>query len=575
MAIKDIIYKAAKKISTTEEMDITPEELANLALYKVMNLPYFEGCNNFLTLHYNVFNEISLGHTALSALKGYTNGNHESFVILMDKKDNTDSKIASTDKILKQSDRELLKEFIEIMNASQTLKEMSDKLSIVEDRDPVFLNKIFAITETGDYYGNPLMRGLSEVTKYKGDGTHDEYMLQIQTKVQYYRSVRSVRGLKDIVFSLYSLKSLVDQDIKEIIENASNLDIEQLTGIEGFTKQNLKTFHKSHPEEYSKSLYKIFKENKDEDVRTMLSFDLLKLKDAVKDINKRAKKLFEHKTAEELLNQYDDKISPIVKLIEKKYPQITKSVNDNDYELKTFIFNTSNEKNTFIDKETPLEIYQSEYMSTNYPSIRGNSFYKEFYKQTNGIYIAANNGLEDLLAGEAFLRNEIRSGGYSISINNLRLNTIYENGRDIDINIKRNVIEEFVKMAQEKNVPFVHDIIERGRNNNSKFNNDMHTITNELQEKYPNVIFVNDGFSVNEDDRLKTDIKAELLLHMAEYPYSKMIIANKKLEEFFKTEEFKKLIKLDYFERKEDGTVDKKIKAILNELNKNKMKVSP
>jgi len=578
MAIKNIIYKAAKKISTTNQLDITPEELAHLALYKVMNLPYFEGANNFLTLHYNVFNEISLGHAALTALKGYTNGNHASFVIIMDKKDHVDSEVNAANKILKQSDTELLKIFLNIINNSTSIEEISRKISKIEDTDPVFLNKILAITETGDHYGNPLMRGLMNSTKYKGQGTYAEHMLETQTKVQYYRSVRSLRDLKEITFDSYDMKSLTDKSIKDIVESISDHTLESFTGVKGINKDNLKNFHKSHPEEYSKSLYKIFKENEKEETRINLAFNLLKLKEGLRNINKKSQKILSNKTAEELLNKYENQISSILKIVEKKYPQIkAKSVDETDYEIKTFIYNTENEKDHFIDREVPLEIYQDEYTSTNYTSIRGNSFYKDFYRTHSGIYIAADNGLEDIIGGEGYFRSELRTGGYSISLENVRLNRIYESGRDVNVAIKRDVIEAYVKMAQEKNVPFVHDILERNHGGEAKFNNDMYTITNELKEKYPDVIFVNDGFSMNDGDRLKTDIKAELLMTMTnnDYSYSKMITANKKIEDFFKTDTFQKIINMDYFERKNNGIVDKKIESILNELNKNKMKVSP
>ena len=112
--IKNIIYEAAKTISSVNELDITAEELASLALYKVMNMPYFEGSNDFLTLHYNVFDELSIGNIELNKVKGYTNGSIDSFVVIMDTTDQASAIIEDTKKILKKKNKKKKKKFIKI-----------------------------------------------------------------------------------------------------------------------------------------------------------------------------------------------------------------------------------------------------------------------------------------------------------------------------------------------------------------------------------------------------------------------------------------------------------------------------
>lgn len=579
MAIKDIIYKAAKKISTTTDLDITPEELANLTLYKVMNLPYFEGCNDFLTLHYNVFNEIALGHTALNALKGYTNGSLNSFVVIMDKTDTIDSKIKHTSKILKESDSEVLKAFLNIVENSKSIKEIVEKITAIEEKDPIFLNKILNITGTGDHYGNPLMKGLTEAVEYKAEGSQEEYKFKEQSKNDYYRSVRSLRDLSDVVFSSYAIKKLANEKLEKVIETLETHELEKFTGVAGLKKEHLNKFHKTHPEEYEKSLYKIFKENDDLKSRCLLAFDLYKLEDGARNVIETSKKILKNKTAEDLLDTYKNYIDPILTLVEKKYPQLKDTVDNSGYEIKTLIYKTEDEREKFIDTESPLEIYQEEYSSINYPSVRGNSFYKAFYRSNEGIYIAANNGLEDIVGGEGYLRSETRAGGYSIPMENIRLNRIYEAGRDANFAIKKDVIEAFVKMAEEKQIIFVHDIIERNHKAESKFNNDMFRATTELQEKYPHVIFLYDGYSYDDGERLRNEIKAELVaeLNANDAPYAKIISSYNKIEQFFKTEDFEKVLKMDRFERKTDEIIAKAKQAAMAdtpELNKNKRKVS-
>lgn len=575
--IKNIIYKAAKKIASTKDLDINAEELASLALYKVMNMPYFEEANDFLTLHYNVFEELSIGNLSLNNLKGYTNGNIESFVVIMDKKDHVNSKIDEGNQILKKKDLVILETFMNVVNNSRTLQEIVNKVILIEKEDPLFLNKAMTLTKTSSYNGNKLIRAINQLTPYQAEGKAQEYLLENQSKVQHYRNTKFSNDLKEIVFDSYSLKKIADKPMDKILEDIEDQDVKTLTGIVDFKKENLSTFPKLYPNEYENSLYKIFKENQNQEVRCSLAFDLYHLKESVHELNKNVKKLFKNKSAEEKVAQYDEHLQPILQLIAKSYPQIMKTVDETPYEIKTFIFNSEDEKETFIAKEAPLEIYQDEWMSMDYTTIRGNSFYKQFYREQSGIYIAANNGLEDIIGSQGYLRSEICTGGHRIEMDNVRINRVYESGRDVSLEIKQNVIEAYVKMAIEKNVPFVYDIIERGHKNESKFNRDMHTAIENLKEKYSNVMFINDGMNYERIDRLKTDIQCDLLAEMAsnKVPYDKMLLVDKKLQEFFKTSEFETAANLDYFDRKQDTTIEKAKKIALNELTKNKIKVSP
>lgn len=50
---------------------------------------------------------------------------------------------------------------------------------------------------------------------------------------------------------------------------------------------------------------------------------------------------------------------------------------------------------------------------------------------------------------------------------------------------------------------------------------------------------------------------------------------NKKINEFFDSSEFEAVVKLDYFDRKKDTTIEKAKEIALKELTKNKIKVTP
>jgi len=574
--IKNIIYEAAKTITSVNELDITAEELASVSLYKVMNMPYFEGSNDFLTLHYNVFDELAIGNVDLNNVKGYTNGNVNSFVVIMDKTDYVSSKIDDRKKILKQSEKNILEKFMNIINESNNIQEIMNKIVELEKEDPLFLNKAMTITGDFSYSGNNIIRVISQLTPYSADQSHEEYVLESQSKIEHYRSTCGFSSsVKEICFDSYTLKKLSDKPFSEIIEQVQNLD--ELTGLTDFSKEMLENFHLSHPDEYAKSLYKIFKENESQEKRAILAFDLFKFATAKRDLNKKAKQLLANPSAEDVMEQYDKPLQSILKTVTDIYPQINQQLSEKDYEIKTFIFNTEDEKEDFIEKECPLEIYQDEYTSVDYRTIKGNSFYKQFHRQHKGIYISANNGLEDVLGSEGSHRTEVNAGGYRIPLDNIRISRIYEAGRDLSTEIKQNVIEAYVKMAAEQKICFVHDILERGQNLDSKFNNDLRQVIKTLEEKYPDVIFINDGIKFDNKESLKTDMQTELLATMAaqNIPYHKLLIVNKKINEFCNSEEFEKVATLDYFDRKRDTTIEKAKELALKELTKNKIKVNP
>ena len=574
--IKNIIYEAAKTITSVNELDITAEELASLALYKVMNMPYFEGSNDFLTLHYNVFDELAIGNVDLNKVKGYTNGNVNSFVVIMDTTDHVSSKIEDTKKILKQSEKVILQKFIDIINTSNTIQETINKIVEIEKEDPLFLNKAMNITGDFSYSGNDIIRVISQLTPYSADESHQEYILEAQSKIEHYRGTRGFSSsVRDICFDSYNLRELSGKPFSEIIEQVR--DLESLTGLTDVSKEMLEKFHLSHPDEYAKSLYKILKENESQETRSILAFDFFKFNASKRELNKKVKQLLANSSAEEVMGQYDKPIQSLLKTVADIYPQVTQKLSETPYEIKTFIFNTEDEKEDFIEKECPLEIYQDEYMSLDYRTIKGNSFYKQFHRQHSGIYISANNGLEDILGSEGSHRKEVNAGGYRIPLDNIRVSRIYEAGRDISIAIKQNVIEAYVKMASEQKICFVYDIIERGQKIDSKFNSDLRQVIEELEKKYPDVIFINDGIKFDNKESLKTDMQADLLATMAaqDIPYHKLLMVNKKINEFCNSDEFERVATLDYFDRKRDTTIEKAKELALKELTKNKIKVNP
>lgn len=88
--IKKEIYKACVAYDNKYDLDILPEELASMALYKILNQGYFKEKFNYLRLYRNEYGEIILVSNNLKGIKPYSNGVVDSRVILF----NDDSSVS-------------------------------------------------------------------------------------------------------------------------------------------------------------------------------------------------------------------------------------------------------------------------------------------------------------------------------------------------------------------------------------------------------------------------------------------------------------------------------------------------
>jgi len=575
--IKKTIYKEAKKIVSKTELDITAEELANLALFKFLNLPYFNNVHDFVKMNYNVFDEISIGVPSLNNVKGYSNETIKSFTIQMDKDDKYPDDSEMDNKILTEKELAIFKSFVQIANISKNLNEVIENVKKEENIDPFYSNKIMNIMNSSSYSGNRLIRAVVPYLNYQESDTYTEYQFEQNSKTKHYRSRSEASEIKNFVYDSYSLRSLSTKSFDEIIEIDNLRTIEEMTGVDSLSKDDLKNFHKTHPNEYNKSIFKIFKEMPSSQARCKAVFDLNHYDKEIKVLNTRYKSFLNNDTCEQLMDKYADYIEPIVQTISKMYPQIIKSVQDSPYEIKSFIHKTNKEKSVYLKKEHPLEIFQADYTQLEYRSLRGLLFFKDEYRIDQGFYISANNGLEDIAGAEGYIMDSLSFNSIRINLPNFRINRVYDTGRGIDISVKKDVLEEAVKMAAESKCPFVYDIIERDHKGQDKFNTEMKTCIELLKNQYPNVIFINDCVLLNEKEYLESYVKSTLLAKLIEEkaPYEKMVTANKTLEKYFKTNEFNEISKLDYSERLFNKDIQNKIESILLTDNKNKIKFTP
>lgn len=572
--IKKMIFKESQKISKKTELDIMPEELANLALYKILNLPYFENVHDFIKMHYNVFDEITLGLPALNNVKGFPNDNMESFVIQMDKNDQQPDSIDYKNQILNNKEYEIFKSFMNDINTSKNLDEIIKKVETRELDDPFYLNKIMTITGTQSYNGNKLIRAIEKYAQYNHEESVEEFKFEQSSKTKYYRRSRMSGEISDFAYNHYNFKGYSTKTFEEIMAVVNQRDIDAMTGLNNFMKEDLENFHNTHPNEYEKSVFKIFKEIPDAQLRNKAAFDLNHFKNEVKILNDSYKKLLKNETCEQLLLKYDEHINNITKVISKQYPQILEDFKNVGYEINRFVHMKISEKLSFIKQESPLEIFHSDYKAIDYRAVRGLRFFKNEYHVDEGFYISANNGLEDIVAADGYIMDQLSFNGYREEIKNIRVSRITELGREIDIQIKQDILENAVKFAQESRCPFVYDIMERDSKAQEKFNQQLEICINNLKEKYKDVIFFNDCIMLDEKTYLESTLKAQLLakLHKEKVAYEKIILANNELEKYFKEDAFIASSKLNYSNRMNNAENIERVEEIISKTLKNRVK---
>lgn len=572
--IKKMIFKESQKISAKTDLDITPEELASLALYKVLNLPYFDGVHSFVRMHYNVFDEITLGLHSLNNVKGYPNETTKSFVLQMDNNDKQAIIVDYKNQILDNKDYEIFKSFMTAVNTSKNIDEIISKIEKMELNDPFYLNKVMNITNTETYKGNTLIRAIEKYAQYSHEESVEEFKFEQLSKTKHYRRSRISGGIADFAYNHYSFREYSRKPFDEIMAAVNQRDIDAMTGMSNFLKENLANFHKTHPNEYNKSVFKIFKEIEDSKLRDKAAFNLNHFENEVQFLNNHYKKLLENPTCEQLLLKYESQVNSIVQTISKRYPQILGDIQSSDYEINRFVHMKSNEKVAFIKKEAPLEIFQADYKELDYRVMRGIRFFKNEYHVDEGFYIGANNGLEDIAAAEGYIMDQISFNGHRDEMKNIRLSRVTEVGREIDIQVKQDLIEDAVKFAQESKCPFVYDIIERDHKAQDNFNKQMMQCIENLKEKYPNVIFFNDCIMLDKKAYLESTMKAQLLVRLQreKVPHEKMVLADNELEKHFKTESFIASSELDSSHRMYSPENAKILEEIVEKATKNKVK---
>lgn len=580
-SIKDSIYTMSKKISTMKDLDITPEELSALTLYKLMNLPYFEGVNQFLNLSYNIFDEIVLGHRVLNNVECYTNQTIDELVIRINENERNDIIFNLKNTILTETNKQILIDFVEMLKTTETTQDIIDFVKKKEIDEPFyfsnFLNNFKNLDRDRE---KELLNCIDYFIPYEQEGTEAEKNFEMITKQNQYRGSPYSNHVFDLVFNSYHLKEAIKKNgFKNLIKSISQSDLDTLTGVAGLKVGELSKFETKYPSAYNKSMYKIFKDNKDNENTKMAlqqCFDLLLLpKMKMKFIND-VKELVINPPIESFMNKYDKEISLILKNVFKKYPQLTKPVDQSSYKIKVTENNTKEEYYKQI-RETlrkyPLEIYQSKHTHVSYLGVRGfNHYYKQF-NPDKGIYVTADNGLEEVAAVEGARRNSLRTDFEDVKLRNIRIRQLSEGSRTINIETKSDLIEKLITIAKNEGThAIVFDIFTRGGETNKISQHDMEirTIMDKFIDKYDDMIFFNDGYKIDNMESVKSKFKTSMLKHYKENDLTEeaLIKANRNLESFFKTDEFKTVAEMKYFDLRESNIVETKTEEFYKTKNK-------
>jgi hypothetical protein len=464
--IKKEIYKACVAYDNKYDLDILPEELASMALYKILNQGYFKNKFNYLRLYRNEYGEIILVSNDLKGIKPYSNGNVDSRVILFDN-DNTVSLNPPEyfDLLFKDKEIEIINSVIkayEKENFEETFRELIE----INKNNYNDLNNIFKYLGKFDKdynsinYSELIIKQLNEhlspeqinemVLKEKKSDIDftDEYQFTIKKVLskKYKINEKTVQAL---------LKNIINTESKS---NGNIYKEEEFNGNE----DNYLKFRKNLIE-YKNSLLYIL-ENKN--IKTKEELIIQSLSDYPKYIViNNLKKVKSNEIEENIFNKYELHINKILNNFYKKNPNFL--LDDKNFNSNIQIsFNNSTkdviQKFKYINLyETPnTEIY-------NTAVINGISFLGYIDRKDNDInYIEINNGIESIGLGEVKIKNEI---SYNKKFDNVKVLNLFDlstlKNFEEKIISKENIINIFKEINNKysnefKKIVIAHEFID-------------------------------------------------------------------------------------------------------------------
>ncbi len=442
--IKKEIYKACVAYDNKYDLDILPEELASMALYKILNQGYFKEKFNYLRLYRNEYGEIILVSNNLKGIKPYSNGIVDSRVILF----NDDSSVSLNppeyfDLFFKEKEIKIINDIIKAYEKESFIDTFKELIKLNKS-NYIELNNIFKYLEKFDKeyrsinYNELIIKQLNEhlspqeineiVLKEKNSDIDliDEYQFTIKKVLsnKYQINEKTVSSL---------IKNIINDELKN---NETIYKDEEFNGDE----ENYLNF-KRNLIEYKNSLLYIF-ENKN--IITKEDLIIESLSDYPKEIViNKLNKIKNNEIEESVFNKYKFHIDKIVNNYYKKNPNFLledKGLNIN------ISFNDSTK--AVFQNFKYMNLYESPNVDNyNTAVINGISLlgYIDSHNKNDNksCYIEINNGIENIGLGEIKIKNEI---SYNGKLNNVKVLNLF------DLSIMKNFNEKIINKENMINI---------------------------------------------------------------------------------------------------------------------------
>ncbi len=442
--IKKEIYKACVAYDNKYDLDILPEELASMALYKILNQGYFKDKFNYLRLYRNEYGEIILVSNNLSGIKPYTNGNVESSVIFFD----NDSSVSTNppeflDMLFKEKEIKIIDDIIKAYE-EEKFEDTFNELIKLNENNYIELNNIFKYLGNfnKDYnsvnYSELIIKQLNnnlsseKINEMVLKGKNSE----IDFTDEYQFTIKKVLS-KKYKINEKTVSSLIKNITKE--ELKSNEDIYKEDEFYG-NETNYLNFRKNLIE-YKNSLLYIL-ENKD--IKTIEELMIQSLSDYPKEIIvNKLKKIKSNEIEENLFNKHEIHINKIINNFYKKNPNFLLDDKGLDFNIS---FNNSTKD--VLQNFKYMNLYESPNEEQyNTSVINGISFlgYIDIHNKKNKetYYIEINNGIENIGLGEVKIKDEI---SYNGKLNNVKILNLF------DLSILKNFNEKIINKENVINI---------------------------------------------------------------------------------------------------------------------------
>lgn len=512
----------AKKIET----ELLPEELAALAIHKILNLDYFEGQNKFLALYKNFFNEFSLGNDKLCDVTGYINGTVEAQSIVMGKDETLGTmprSLNTSTRLFSESEHDTLKYLKKEVSSARSLEDLVTK--IISSDMKQFEQALFLFpSKYDDRSNNELKNLLLELCVCKEENMSFVDSLKSKYHQENYRET-SISTLSNTIEQVMYNKNFDRSILGELRRTLRDEGLEVL-------KENYKRIAHEY-RDLSDSAIELMKKNKDGTLNALDGIknetDLyVKLVAANYDFEKGRQQLLEKldtmlstPSIEQLYETYKEPLQQIENEITKNYPQLLSRLDSTTLIYENFKTTKDSSFYELMDKIKSFnyaDVYKEEEYSyasnVDLSSINGLSLLTAQYTMNNRNLMVVRNEIEPVAIGMSSTTNQVRNGiTNTLIVDAIRLGGLYAIDRENIDEVYYNIIEKHIEMARKNNAIFVYDIYHHDRGNHDSKKNKMHDIICELREKNPDVVMVNDGIRFIGEEGTKGELRWKFLNH--------------------------------------------------------------